>query len=284
MAQRVIISSDSTCDLSQELIEQYGIRIFALTIVREDEVLRDGIDIKTKDIFDYKRQTNKLIKTSAANMMEYENYFNSIAQDEDCAIVHFCISSDMSVSYTNARNAEPKCKTFVVDSRNLSTGIGLQVLKACELRDAGKSAEEIFESIEAMKEKVDTTFVIDTLEYLHKGGRCSGVARLGANLLKLKPCILVENGKMDVGKKYKGKLSDVLITYVKERLANMDSIDKHRIFVTHTFVDDDQSIPQSVVQFIKENYDFEEVLETTAGCSVSVHCGPKTLGILFVRK
>ncbi|MBQ2676296.1 MAG: DegV family protein [Clostridia bacterium] len=282
MSQKVIISTDSTADISKELIEKFGVSVFPMTVVKDGVALADGVDIFPEDIFDYTRQTGKLMKTSAPNLAECESYINSVCGKDDF-MIHFDISGEMSSTYANMRAAAMDYdNVFVVDSRNLSTGIGLMVLKACELRDKGLSAQEIFDEIEATKSKVDASFVLDRLDFLHKGGRCSSVAALGANLLKLKPCIEVKNGKMDVGKKYRGKYLDALLNYVKDRLADADDIDTSRMFVTHTC--EDLSIVDAVVKAVNDTLKFDEVLITTAGCTVSVHCGPNTLGVLFIRK
>ena len=287
MAQKIIISCDSTADLSAELLERFDIRVSPLSIVKDEQTLKDGIDITQQDIFKYKEQTGKLLKTCAPNLAECENTLKGYKEEfgDDCSIIHFDISSEMSSTYANYVNAaEDFSDVYIVDSRNLSTGIGLLVLRAAELRDKGLSAKEIFDEINSLRDRVDATFVIDTLEYLHKGGRCSTVAMLGANLLKLKPEIEVRGGNMSVGKKYRGKIGDCFLNYVKDMLADVDSIETDRIFVTHTVDEDKMDMVDNVVKLVKELVPFKEVLVTRAGCSVSVHCGPNTLGVLFIRK
>lgn len=287
MKQKIVISCDSTADLSSELLEKYNIEGFPLMIVKDDETLRDGIDIYHQDIFDYKEKTGKLLKTSAPNIAECQKYIESLKEKygEDAAIIHFDISSEMSSTFSNFYGLRDEYSNiYPIDSRNLSTGIGLLVLKAAELRDEGLSAQEIYDEIIATIERVDASFVLNTLEYLHKGGRCSGVAALGANLLKLKPCIEVRGGEMDVGKKYRGKLNDVLKTYVEDMLHDPDDIELDRIFVTHTVTPENMDIVYSITEQLKSTLPFKEVLITRAGCSVSVHCGPNTLGVLFIRK
>lgn len=280
---KILISTDSTADLSQQLLEKNNIEVFSLTIVRDSESLRDGIDIKTPDIFEFKEKTGRLTTTSAGNIADYEEFFLHHLKEYD-EIIHFTISSDMSSSYANAKlGAEEMDNVYVIDSRNLSTGIGLQVLKACDLRDSGKSAKEIVEYIGSIADKVRASFVLDTLDYMKKGGRCSSVVALGANLLKLKPCIEVHNGKMDVAKKYRGKISAVYTEYVKEQLPDKSKLDTKRVFVTHTCLDNPQDVKE-VVELVKGMNLFDEVYETVAGCSVSVHCGPGTLGVLFIEK
>ena len=280
---KILISTDSTADLSEQLLKQNKIEVFSLTIVRDSESLRDGIDIKTPDIFEFKEKTGRLTTTSAGNIADYEEFFLHHLKEYD-EIIHFTISSDMSSSYANAKlGAEEMDNVYVIDSRNLSTGIGLQVLKACDLRDSGKSAKEIVEYIGSIADKVRASFVLDTLDYMKKGGRCSSVVALGANLLKLKPCIEVHNGKMDVAKKYRGKISAVYTEYVKEQLPDKSKLDTKRVFVTHTCLDNPQDVKE-IVELVKSMNLFDEVYETVAGCSVSVHCGPGTLGVLFIEK
>lgn len=283
MKKKVIISSDSTCDLSRELVEKYDVKIFPLNIVRDTETLLDGVELSLYDVFDYKNKTGKLLKTSAPSVGQLEEHINTLVKDVD--IVHFSISGEFSSAYNNMRLvSDENPSVYPIDSRNLSTGIGLQVLKACELRDEGKSAAEITEYITEMSARVDASFVLDTLEYLYKGGRCSGVAALGANLLKLKPCIEVVEGKMTVGKKYRGKLADVLLSYVDDRLSDIDNIEHDRIFVTSTMLEQHHDLVELVINKLKNEYSFKEIIETQAGCTVGAHCGPDTLGILFVRK
>lgn len=280
--KKVMISCDSTCDLSPELRERFSIQLNPLYIVMDDRTLHDGVDVVPQDVFDFYRATGRLAKTTASNMQDFMDFFRPMVE-AGYAVVHFDISASMSATYNNARLAAAEFPdVYVIDSKNLSTGAGLQVLYAADLADQGMDARSIASEIAVMREKVDASFIVDTLEYLHKGGRCSSVAALGANLLKLKPCIEVKNGSMGVGKKYRGKLEDVLLEYTANRLADLDDIDLNRVFVTHTV--SDPGIVQKVVEKIRSIASFKEIFVTDAGCSVSVHCGPNTLGVLFVRK
>ncbi|MBQ5591076.1 MAG: DegV family protein [Clostridia bacterium] len=281
--KNIIISTDSTSDLSKELIEKYDIKVLPLSIVSDTDSKKDGIEITARDVFKYQRESGKLLKTAAANMVEWGEFFDSFGEND--GVINFTISGEMSSTFTNSRiAAEERNEIYSIDSQNLSTGIGLLILVACELREQGLSAKEIYEKIEEIKPKVRASFVIDTLEFLHKGGRCSAVAALGANLLKLKPCIEVANGKMGVSKKYRGKITDVIATYVKEKLENYENIDNSKVFITHTMDDENMFIVDEMVKFVKDNYDFKNVYTSTAGCTVSVHCGPNTLGILYIEK
>ena len=280
---KIKIISDSTGDLSPELIEKYDIAIVPLYVLMGDNMQKDGLEVTPEDIYAHVEKTGKLPSTSAPNLGDFQDEFKKW-RDQGYDIVHFNISSDFSSSYQNAcAAAEGMDGVYVVDTRNLSTGSGLVVLHGAELAQQGKSAAEIKAACDAMVDKVEASFVVDSIDYLHKGGRCSSVAALGANLLKLKPLIEVIDGKMKAGKKYRGNIDKVILNYVADKLRGRDDIDKHRIFITHT-----KCSPVTVQQLrgkINELYPgFEEILETTAGCTVTSHCGPGTLGILFVRK
>ena len=278
----VVISADSTADLTPELCERLNVRVNPNPIIRGEEQLLDGVDIQPEGVFEYYEKNGKLVKTCAPNAGEYLAFLQS-ELDSGNEIVHFTISAEMSASNGIARSL---CSEFaglyVVDSRNLSTGIALLVMLAAELRDKGLPAKEIYDEVTAATKKVDASFILDTLEFLHKGGRCSGLAAFGANLLKLKPCIEVRDGKMGVGKKYRGKLADVQLEYIADRLKSPEDIDTSRIFITHSGCSDElvESAKAEVLKHVK----FDEVLVTRAGCAISVHCGRNTLGILFVRK
>lgn len=279
---KVKLISDSTCDLSPELIKKYDIEILPLYVSIGDKNLKDGAEVSPDDIYRYVDESGKLPSTAAPNLADFLDLFKKW-RDEGYEVVHFNISGDFSSSYHNAcLAAEEVGGVYVVDSRNLSTGQGLVVLYGAELAAQGKSAKEIFDLCSAITPKVEASFVVDSIDYLRKGGRCSAVAALGANLLKLKPCIEVIDGKMTPSKKFRGKIDKVIIQYVTERLSGRDDIDTHRIFITHTRCD--KEIVDEVRSKIAEYFKFDEVLETVAGCTVTSHCGPYTLGILFIRK
>ena len=278
----VKIFADSTCDLSPELVKKYGITIIPLYVSLGDKAYLDGLEIRPADIFKYYDETKKLPKTSAVPVDSYEKAFKP-AVDAGFDVVHFTISSDFSACYQNAcLAAEEVGNVWPVDSRNLSTGIGLLVLMAAELAAKGESAEKIAEQVKETAGRVDASFVIDNLEFLHKGGRCSGVAALGANVLKLKPCIEVTGGKMVVGKKYRGSFEKVVKEYVRERLEGNDDVELDRIFVTSTGVD--PKFQKEVAKEVKSCLPFKEILITEAGCTVTGHCGAGTLGVLYIRK
>ena len=278
----IIITSDSTTDLSAELRERYNIKIIPLGVTLGDKTYFDGVDVNPDDIYEYHRKTGELPKTTAANLGDLIDFFKPFV-DEGKTVIHFSISGEMSSTFNNSRMAaEEVGNVYAIDSRNLSTGGGLLVIAAAEMVKKGMEAEEIVKEIENLIPKVDASFVIDNLEYLHKGGRCSAVAMLGANLLKLKPCIEVKNGSMGVGKKYRGKFGDVLKTYVAERIGDGSDIDLDRVFVTHAGCDED--IVNAVVEDVKKAAPFKEAFLTRAGCTISSHCGADTLGVLFIRK
>ena len=281
MANKIIITCDSTCDLSPELLERYGIKTSPLVVTMDDKAYRDGIDATPDDIYEFYERTGRLAKSTAGNIADYDDFFRENLE-EGADLIHFCLSSEMSTTYNNARlAAEEYENVHVVNTANLSTGSGLLVLKAADMVAAGKTVPEILEEIETIKPLVDASFVIDSLTFLYKGGRCSAVSALGANLLKLKPCIEVVDGKMGVGKKYRGKFEVVLKEYAKDRLENAN-IDLRRVFVTHAGCD--QEVVDSVVEIVKNSLPFEEVLVTRAGCTISAHCGRNTLGVLFIKK
>lgn len=279
----VKIISDSTCDLSPELIEKYGIAIVPLSVTLGNATGLDGLDVRPEDIYAYVRESNALPKTSAVNVDEYRRVFEFWSKS-GYAIVHFCISSEFSSSYQNAYAASEGMKdVHVIDSRNLSSGQGLLVLHGAEMAQSGKTAEEIFRECSALVSQVEASFVVDSLDYLYKGGRCSALSAFGANLLNIKPCIDVLDGQMIPSTKYRGRIGSVMLKYVQKRLAGRDDIDKHRIFITHTQCDpaDVQAVRKKIEELAP---DFEEILDTTAGATITTHCGPNTLGILFLRK
>ena len=282
MSKKVIIASDSTCDLSPELIEHYGVKILPLGVTLGENNYTDGVDVNPDMIYAHYEKTGELPKTAAVNIADFEHFFEKCVK-EGYSVVTFTIGSTMSSTYNNARlAAEDFEDVYVVDTKNLSTGGGLLVLAACDMAAEGKTAKEIAEECEALTDKVDASFVIDNLEFLHKGGRCSALAVLGANVLQLKPCITVRDGKMGVGKKYRGRFDVVLKSYIKDMVGDASDIRNDRIFVTHAGCD--EAIIRACVDQVSELGVFEEVLITRAGCTVSAHCGRNTLGVLFIKK
>ena len=279
---KIKIISDSTCDLSAELIAKNDIAIVLLIVMKNDEEFRDGVTITPAEIFAHVAAGGALCSTAALNMGVYQDEFAKYAEDYD-GVIHINIGSGFSSSYQNACLAAGEFDNVrVIDSKNLSTGQGLVVLKACELAKTAESLDQLQSDLEAFTEKVEASFLVDKLDYLVKGGRCSSAAALGANLLNLKPCIEVKGGKMTVGKKYRGNYAKCLANYVKERLDGREDIDRSALFVTQTTVSDECNA--AVLEAVKTYGKFVTIYETTAGCTVSCHCGPGTLGVLFVRK
>lgn len=278
---KIKIMADSTCDLTKELAEKYGITIVPLYIVMDEKSYRDGIEITPEEIYRWSDACGQTPKTAAVGLDVAEEYMKPF-DEEDTDIILFGISEDMSSTCNVFRLAGQNMEhalVHVIDSMNLSTGIGLQVLRAAEMAADGKSAGEIVSAIEAAREKVRASFVVDTLVYLQRGGRCSAVTALLAGALKLKPQISVAEGKMGVAKKFRGNIETVTKKYVKDMETELKSADKKRVFITHS------GCPRHVVEAVRsylESLDyFEEIIETTAGSVISSHCGPNTLGVLF---
>lgn len=279
---RIKITSDSTCDLSPELIEKYNITIQPLTVIKGGEPFADGVDILPKDIFAHIDAGGELCSTTAVNVGEYESLFAELSKEYD-GVIHINIGSGFSSCYQNASLAAEDFENVrVIDSMNLSTGQGLIVLKACELAQTCTDLDEIKAQLDAFAPKIESSFLLEQLKYMVKGGRCSSAAALGANLLNLKPCIEVRDGKMSVVKKYRGNYTKCLASYVKDRLADREDLDRGTLFITHSPVTDD--CKAAVEAAIAEYAHFENIYWTDAGCTVSCHCGPGTLGVLFARK
>lgn len=279
----VRVSADSTCDLSPELLQAYGIETLPLYVVMDGNAYKDGLELTPDELYAKVREAGKIGSTAAINVDEYLTFFTRMKENCD-TLIHFTISSEMSSCFQNACiAAEEVGGVYVIDSRNLSTGIGLQVLRACELAQKGMAAEVIVSYVREMTGRVDATFIPESLEFLKMGGRCSAAAALGANLLRLKPCIQVREGKMLVGKKYTGSMENVLSKYVKDRLNNLEDLDLSRVFITHSGMSD-PAIIDKVKDAVLAIAPFEDVQITRAGCTVSNHCGPNTLGVLFCKK
>ena len=279
---KIKITTDSTCDLSPELLEKYNISVLPLTVIKNGEAFKDRVTITPADIFAHVAAGGDLCSTTALNIDEYTTFFDKFSQDYE-GIVHINLGSGFSSCYQNAcLAAEDFPMVRTVDSKNLTTGQGLIVLKACELAASCQDLDEMKAQLDAYTEKVEVSFVLDQLQYMVKGGRCSMVAALGANLLNLKPCIEVKDGKLSVVKKYRGSYAKCLASYVKERLDNRDDIDRTTLIVTNTAISPD--CESAAMEAVKQYGNFENVYHTEAGCTVSCHCGPGTLGVIFVRK
>ena len=279
----VCITADSTCDLSPELLEQYGIDTLPLYAVLEGKAYKDGVEITPDEIYATVKSTGKIGSTAAINVDDYLTFFTEKRKACD-TVIHFTISSDMSSCYQNACiAAEEVGGVYVMDSRSLSTGIALLALRARELARQGMAAEVIVSAIREMTGRVDATFVPENLDFLKMGGRCSAAAALSASLLRIKPCIQVRDGHMTVGKKYTGNMGNVLMKYVSDRLVDLEAVDLSRIFITHSGMSD-PALLDKVKDAVLAIAPFEDVQVTRAGCTVSMHCGPNTLGLIFCKK
>lgn len=275
------ITSDSTCDLSPAQLAEHDIALARLTVVKGGEAFLDGETIVPADIFAHVAAGGDLCSTTAYNVGEYQALFAKYAEQYD-GIIHINIGSGFSSCHQNARlAAEDFPNVRVIDSMNLSSGQGHVVLEACRLAKTCQSLDEIEEKLNTFAPRVEASFLLDQLKYMVKGGRCSSAAALGANLLNLKPCIEVKEGKLQVVKKYRGSFTKCLQSYVKDRLAGREDIRRNLLFITHTAVS--QESIDAVWQCVAQNGGFETIEDTVAGCTVSCHCGPGTLGIIFVR-
>ena len=281
---KVLISADSTCDISGELLESTGALLIPLHIILNDKSYDDGVDIKPDDIYENFSKTGTLPKTSAINTQEYIDIFTPYLE-KGYEIVHISLVSSLSSSYQNCVEASKKIEgLYPVNSCNLSSGSGHLVVEAASLAAQGYTAKEISDELKRLVPKCHSSFIIDKLDYLRAGGRCSTLAMLGANLLQLKPCIEVKNtdGSMTVGKKYRGKLEKVLINYVHDQLDKYENISDSRIFITNAGIGD------KYVDIVKAEIEklsfFRKIYIERASCTISSHCGPGTLGILFMTK
>ena len=278
---KVRITADSTCDLSPELVRKYNIGITPLSVIIDGEVFHDGVDVTPRDIF-RASDAGKSVRTAAVNTYEYREFFEKQLKQYD-QVVHVCISSEFSTCYSDACEASSKMgRVFVVDSRNLSTGSGLLVLEGAEMAAEGKEGAEIAETLRQRAALVDASFVVRTVEYLRRGGRCSGMEALGAKMLHIRPSIIVADGKMHPGEKYRGRYEHYLKHYIEDVLSNDSTIDFRRVFITHS--PSEEGLVSFAIETVKSYGLFREVLETMAGCTVCCHCGPDTLGVLFMRK
>ena len=280
----VKIISDSTCDLSPELIAKYDIDILPLHILLGEDEYEDGRNITPQQIYDWSDAHKTTPKTSAPSLAEAIDLFRPYIEEKR-EIVCFSISGSMSTSGNVMRLAAEELEASdlvtVVDSANLSTGIGLLVIEAAIMAEKGQSAAEIAATIESLKPNVRASFVVDTLTYLYRGGRCNAVSAMAGGVLRLHPKIVVENGAMDASKKYRGKINSVIMSYVKDMEEDLKSARPERVFITHSGCE--PTIINAVRSYLEGLGIFREILETRAGGVISSHCGPETLGVLFIE-
>lgn len=284
LESKIILSADSTCDLSAELCQRYSIHINPFHVILEGKTYADGVDLTPAQIMEVYASKKILPKTAAINAMEYADYFRQWT-DQGYEVIHFTIGSGISTTYNNCCLAAKEVPgVYPVDSCNLSTGIALLIIEAAERIAAGLPAAQIAEEVRALTGHVNASFIIDTLEFLYKGGRCSALQMLGANVLQLKPCIEVStaDGTMGVGKKYRGSLEKALLQYVQDRLAGRTDIKTDRVFITHSPMSKERV--EMVREALENLHLFKEIHETDAGCTIASHCGANTLGVLFMTK
>lgn len=279
--EKIKLISDSTCDLTAEQVEKINLEVIPVEVTLGLDVYLDGVTINASGIVDYVDKTGELPKTSAINSEKYKEYFNKYL-DEGYKIIHFNISSYSSVMNSNANYAAEELggDICVINSKSLSSGQGLQILKVADYIAEGKSYEEVCKLAKELPEKIQTSFVVDRLDYLHKGGRCSLVSMMGAKVLKLHPQIAMADGQLKAKKKYAGTMSRCLSTYIKDLAEEYPSYDKTRCFITHS--PSDRAYVEQVIELAKELFEFDEYLESEAGSTVTAHCGPNTIGLLFI--
>ena len=279
---KIKITCDSTCDLTEELYKRFDIEVVPLEVTLGDRVCYDGVDVSTDELYEYAKRTGTLPKTSAISVGAYEDVFRKWTE-AGYAVIHINISNKLSACHQNACiAAEGMSSVYVIDSLNLSSGSGQLAMAAAEMAAEGMEASEIAEQLTEMRTRLDVSFVLQTLEYLHKGGRCSGVAALGANLLKLRPEIVVSDGAMTVGRKYRGSMEKTVLDYIRGRLEGNDNVVPGRIMITHTIMP--QEIVDKAEALVRSLHPFKEVCVTSAGSTIGSHCGPACIGVLFFRK
>ena len=279
---KIRMTADSTCDLTPELIRKYEIGVVPLSVVIDGEVFHDGVDVTPRDIF-RAADAGKSVRTAAVNTFEYKEFFKKQLKKCD-QLVHVCLGSGFSSCYSDAMEASREVgNVFVVDSRNLSTGSGLLVLEGLSMiREGVEDGKAIAEALQAKTGLVNASFVLRTVDYLRRGGRCTGLEALGAKMLHIRPSIVVQDGKMRPGEKYRGRYEHYLKHYIEDLLENDSNIDFQRVFVVYSPSED--GLARFAIDTVKSYGLFREVLEAMAGCTICTHCGPDTLGLMFMNK
>ena len=279
---KIRMTADSTCDLTPELIRKYEIGVVPLSVVIDGEVFHDGVDVTPRDIF-RAAEAGKSVRTAAVNTFEYREFFKKQLKNWD-QLVHVCLGSGFSSCYSDAVEASREMdNVYVVDSRNLSTGSGLLVLEGLRMiREGEEDGKAIAETLKAKTGLINGSFVLRTVDYLRRGGRCTGLEALGAKMLHIRPSIVVQDGKMRPGEKYRGRYEHYLKHYIEDLLENDSNIDFQRVFVVHSPSED--GLARFAIDTVKSYGLFREVLEAMAGCTICTHCGPDTLGLMFMNK
>lgn len=280
----IAIVTDSTCDLPRQIIQEYGITILPLHIAKGEDSLLDGLEITPEDIFAHVAGGGDICATAAVNIPEFADCFRSLGKDHE-AVVCVTIGSAFSTCYQNACVAAEEVaeavRVYVVDSKSLSGGQGLLVLEGVKLAERGLPPGQIALFLEKARERLDASFVLDRLDYMRKGGRCSSVTALGANLLNLKPCIEVREGEMRVGRKYRGSLDRVMERYVRDRLSAYGPGETGDVVVLAHPPADERFLAVAR-RVLREDGRFSVILEGLSGCTVACHCGPNTIGVMFL--
>ena len=278
---KIKITADSTCDLSPALLEAYDITLAPLTVLLGEDARHDGVDITAADIF-RTVESGGTVTSAAVNAFEYEELFREALKGAD-AVIHLSLGSSFSACYTNACAAAKKVgPVYPVDTKNLSAGSGYLAIEASEMARAGMEPDAILQELERQIPLIDCSFVLDTVDYLRRGGRCSAVEAVGAKLLHIRPTIQVRDGVMSVGKKYRGSFEHCVKHYVQDKLENTEDIDGKRLFVNRSACD--RNLFQTMQDTATKAFDFREVFRVHAGCTICTHCGPNTLSIVFRRK
>lgn len=284
--RKVYIIGDSTCDLPPIYREKLNVGFMPLPVNVGDEPRQDMFDVFPNEIFEYYAKTGKLCTTSAPNTLSYIDFWSKIREeDPDCDIVHFHISSEMTVTYSVSEKASKEfTNVYPINTRSVSIGVAVLIMEACRLRDEGKSGEEIYNIINSIKSRVKIGFVLDSVEYLYKGGRCTGLQALGANILGLHPAIGMVDGSLVPGKKYRGSLHNVYSEYVHDTFSGkQESIENGRVFIANTSFDDETN--EYIDSLLNKMCpDLKEKIFVQPGCSICVHCGPKTVGFAYLSK
>ena len=279
---QIRMTADSTSDLTPEILRKYEIGIVPLSVIINGEVFHDGIDVTPRDIF-RAAEAGQSVRTAAVNTSEYKEFFKSQLKNCD-QLVHICLGSGFSTCYSDAVEAAAEVgNVFVVDSRNLTTGSGMLVLEGIRMiREGAADGKAVAEALQAKTGLVSTSFVVRTIDYLRRGGRCSGLEALGAKMLHIRPSIVVQDGKMHPGEKYRGRYEHYLKHYIRDVLENDSRIDFNRVFVVHS--PSEEGLMRFAIDTVKSYGLFREVTEAMAGCTICTHCGPDTLGLIFMHK